>query len=538
VCGTSFPLDTDRPDEPVAQFIAGCGVSQDVMDNLIVLKQMTMEEKIAFWQKVTRHARDRGIGVYFITWNIKLNSVAPPGWYRRQDLKMGDQGKYGINNDQENPRSIEYLRKSVTQFLRTYPDIKGLGVTAGENMEDRDDQYDREKWLWATYGEGIMDYKRENPGREIRFIHRVWQSGMPKIMEDFVEKYPDEISFSFKYARARMYATPKPRWSDNFEEELQALGMKSWWNIRNDDIFHFRWGDPEFVKDFIRNLPPEAITSGYFMGSDSYIWGREFISKWPNTPRDLEIRKHWYNFLLWGRLGYNPELGPERIQALLQLQFPEVDPKPLYRAWAQASKIVPLVNQFHWRNWDFMWAVEGCLDLRRGFHDVNTFIDMPPMEGSGLLSIPEYVEGFRTDNKPAGQSPFAVTRHLHEFADHALDYVQGIRNSDRVVTKEFSELLYDLQAMAYLGKYYAEKIHGAVYLHAFRTGGSHTEKAAAVNSLEMALTHWKAYAAAATANYKPQFLAKTRTIDWVALTEDVRNDIEIAQSSTKLLPNQ
>lgn len=532
VCGTSFPLDTDRPDEPVAKFIAGCGVSQEVLDNLIILKKMTMDEKIAFWRKVTRHAKDRGIDIYFITWNVKLNSVAPPGWYRRQELKMGDKGKYGINNDQENPRTVEYLRKSTTKFLETYPDIKGIGVTAGENMEDRDDEYDRELWMWATYGEGIMDYKKKNPDREIGFIHRVWQSGMPKIMSQFVEKYPDEIDFSFKYARARMHSTTAPPWSNEFQEEIKGYAMKSWWNVRNDDIFHFRWGDPEYVSEFIKNFPSEDVTAGYHMGSDSYFWGREFISKWPNYPRDLEIRKHWYNFMLWGRMGYDPDLDRDRIKAILGAHFEEIEADGLYDAWAEVSKIAPLVNRYHWRNWDFMWAFEGCLDLRKGFHDVNMFIDTSPMEGSGLYSIPDYVKSFRADRPVDKNGPFNVADDLHAFADDALNYVKEIRDSDLIVTKELSELLYDIEAMAYLGKYYAQKIRGAVYLYSYRSGGSQSDKDASVDHLERALTMWKNYATAATANYRPQFLSKTRIVDWIALTDDVRRDIEIAKNAS------
>ena len=530
VCGTSFPLDTDRVDEPVARFIAGCGVSREVLDNLIILKRMTMKEKIAFWRKVTRHARERGIDVYFITWNVKLNSVAPPGWYREQNLKMGDRGKYGINNDQENPRTIAYLRMCTAKFLETYPDIKGLGITAGENMEDRDDQYDREKWLWATYGEGIMDYKKTDPDREIGFIHRVWQSGMPTIMSDFVEKYPDEIDFSFKYARARLHATVDPPWSDSFQEEIERLGMKSWWNLRNDDLFHFRWGDAEYVRSFIRHLPPEHLTAGYHMGSDSYVWGREFISRRPNAPRDLEIRKHWYNFMLWGRMGYDPGMAPSRIEAIVQGHFPETPAGPLLEAWEEASRIVPLVNRFHWRSWDFMWAVEGCLDLRQGFHTVNDFIDMPPMEGSGLLSIPEFIEG-RATGRRTGTDPLAVSAELEAHAAFALEYVAAMRRSDLIMGKELSELLYDIAALAHLGEYYAGKIRGAVHLHAFRTGGSPADKAAAVAALSAALEKWKAYATAATANYHPQFLAKTRTVDWTALIRDVERDLQIAREA-------
>jgi hypothetical protein len=45
ICGTSFPLDTDRQDEPTAKFIAGCGISDSVMNNLIVLKTISIDEK-------------------------------------------------------------------------------------------------------------------------------------------------------------------------------------------------------------------------------------------------------------------------------------------------------------------------------------------------------------------------------------------------------------------------------------------------------------------------------------------------------------
>jgi hypothetical protein len=72
----------------------------------------------------------------------------------------------------------------------------------------------------------------------------------------------------------------------------------------------------------------------------------------------------------------------------------------------------------------------------------------------------------------------------------------------------------------------------ATHLHEFRTTGVPSEQAAAISALESGLAHWKAYAASATANYRPQFLSKTRTIDWVRLTDDARRDIDIARTAT------
>jgi hypothetical protein len=529
VCGTSFPLDTDRTDEPTAKFIAGCGVSQDVLDNLVVLKKMTIDQKIEFWRTMMTYAKNRGVEVYFVTWNIWMNSLAPAGWYRVQENLKGNEGKYGINNDQTNVKTIEYLRKAVKQFVLTYPDLAGIGVTAGENMQDRTDEFDREKWLWKTYGEGITDAKKEQPNREVKFIHRFWQSGVDKIVSDFVVKYPDKIDLSFKYARARMYATTKPKWADEYIEELKKYKLKSWWNIRNDDIFNFRWGDATFASDFIKNIPSQEVTAGYFMGSDSYVWGREFISKHPKEPRELEIDKHWFNFMLWGRMGYNPAMSNDIIKGKLAEKYPNTNVEALQKAWATASNIPSLVTKFHWNSWDFMWAVEGCLDLRKGFHSVNDFITNPTMDFTGLVSIPDYVNRLQSNTPIASNetTPLQVAEELETKANEVLKFTE-IQNTKQD-SSSYTELVYDLKAWAYMGKYYANKIKGACYLQMYRKGLGISNREKSIQYLESALVGWTSYAAAASRNYKPQFLAKTRTTDWNNLTKEVEKDIEIVK---------
>ena len=109
-----------------------------------------------------------------------------------------------------------------------------------------------------------------------------------------------------------MYSSPNIVFENFLLDELPE-GIRSWWNIRNDDIFYLRWGDPEYTRDFILNFDKEK-TAGYFMGSDGYTWGRVYCSSDPAYNGQLENKKHWYNFMLWGRLGYDPELGFSRVQ--------------------------------------------------------------------------------------------------------------------------------------------------------------------------------------------------------------------------------
>ena len=113
--------------------------------------------------------------------------------------------KYGIDNRQDNPKTVAYLRESVKELLLTYPLLKGIGVSAGENMDRRlTGEYSNENWIWKTYGLGVMDAKAAQPDRHVRFIFRQLDCTLANIDTAF-EEYTDVLETSFKYSRARIY---------------------------------------------------------------------------------------------------------------------------------------------------------------------------------------------------------------------------------------------------------------------------------------------------------------------------------------------
>lgn len=292
---------TIRPQDDPRAWTTPELASRKAVDNPKVLKKMTIEEKIKFWQDVMGYAKDRGIEVYFITWNICLNGAAPPG----SNKEVGDMpGKYGITNNYQNPISKDYLRKSVEKFILTYPDLAGIGVTAGENMRAPMTDEDKEKWLWETYGLGILDAKKQQPERVVKFIHRFWWTDMEKIMKYWGD-YPDPFEMSFKYAKARLYSSTQTPFHKPLLDWMKPQGLKSWWNLRNDDIFIHRWGNPEYVSAFIKNLPIDQ-TAGFHMGSDGYVWGKEFISKVPELSGEWEIDKTLVSVYAMGKIRIQP----------------------------------------------------------------------------------------------------------------------------------------------------------------------------------------------------------------------------------------
>ncbi|MBB6430255.1 hypothetical protein [Algisphaera agarilytica] len=485
-----------------------------------VIKPMTMDEKIEHWRYVMRYAKERGIDIYFITWNVWVH---------------GAEGRYGITADQTNEHTTRYLRRSMEQMVLTYPDLKGFGITAGEHMKNKlEGENSTGNWFWKTYGLGIKDALAQQPGREFDFIYRVWYTGLGEMKKTFIDKYTDaghgQIDIGFKYARARLYSMPDPPFFNNqLRDEAETNGLATWMNLRNDDIFNFRWGDPDYVRAFMENLPPEPTLAGYHMGSDGYVWTREFTSTEPESPRELEFDKHWYNFMLWGRLGYDRKLGREFFEAHLAKRFPQVDAARLYETWKTASQIVPLVNLAHWRDWDHMWSVETCMSKKEGYHSVDHFIEFGPMWGRGMVSIKDYVE----QPGKAGRSPMDVADELDALSDSVLRGVAALRQAvGEAPSKELRLTLGDMEAFAYLAAYYADKFRGSTQVHRFRVTGEEDVRQEAIVHLEAAVGHWEDYGQVAAAQYTPQLLARVSTTDWLGvLLEYARADIELAKNA-------
>lgn len=490
--------------------------SKEILENPEIIKRISMDEKIQFWQKVMQYAKDRNIDFYIITWNIFTN---------------GTDGKYGITDAIDNEVTKDYFKQSIKTMFRTYPHLTGIGLTAGENMHRKTFE-EKENWAYDTYAKAILEVAEEMPNRQFTFIHRQHQTGAKDIAEKFkpvIEAANVEFLYCFKYAKAHVFSTTEQHYHQKFVEDIE--GMKTIWGLRNDDTFYLRWGAPDFVREFIQNIP-QSVAKGIYYGSDQWVWGRDFLTKNPETPQQLEIVKHWYNWALWGRLSYNSSLSNETFVNLIKSKFPDTDAQLLFTIWQEASMIYPTTTAFHWGEVDFKWYIEGCKSRpgpaqnETGFHDVNRFITLAPHPKSGFQSIPEYVKMKTRDSNSNLKSPFEVARKLSDHADAALEGINEIKPSESM---ELQYTLNDIKSMAHLGKYYAHKIEGATNLALFRETKIEKYQTASITNLELALTCWRSYAKTVEMqNKNPLWTNRVGYVDFQQNTEWAAEDIEIA----------
>jgi hypothetical protein len=504
-------------------------VTPAMLANKEIVRRLTIDQKIEFWRRVMSYAHDRNIAFYVVTWNI---------------YTYGTGGRYGITDALDNPNTVAYFRASVRELFRTYPLLAGIGLTAGENMGDASayyaggmDSFDaKENWLLATYGQGVLDAARAEPRRQFRLIHRQHESRAQDIAATFapVIAQPNvDFLFSFKYAQAHALSSTTQTFHRGY---LESLGnLRTLWTIRNDDALMLRWAAPDFVREFVKNIPYEK-SQGFYFGSDMWVWGREYLSRRPSSPRQLEIDKHWLHFLLWGRLGYDPTLDDARLAALVEQRFPGVNGVTLLAAWQHASMIYPLVTGFHWANFDFQWYIEACRSrpgparTASGFHSVETFIDQPVHPGTDNLTIPRYVTGVTSGSMPPGTTPMQVADRIDAHVDAVLAPAKAL-SPPRANSREYADTTGDILMMANLGRYYAAKIRGATELALYRATRDAQHQALAVKHLEAAARAWGTYVEAARRAYGASFWTnRVGRVDWRELSAEVRHDVEIARA--------
>jgi hypothetical protein len=496
----------------------------EILENVETLKVMSMDEKMKFWRGVMEYGAARNVRFYVVTWNL---------------FTYGVDGKHGITESLDNPVATDYFRRSVAAMFREYPLLAGVGLTTGENMHGTDFKQ-KEQWAFDTYGKGVLDAAEEFPDRKITLIHRQHMAGAKDIARQFrpLVKQPNtDLLFSFKYAKAHVMSSTTQTYHPKFVKDL-GEDLKTIWTLRNDDAYHYRWGGADFVREFIGNIPYE-VSRGFYYGSDQWIWGREFLAREPESPRLLELQKHWFHWLLWGRLGYDPSVGNDRLAAILEARFPGVDGAKLLEAWQAASMTYPLTTGFHWGSLDFQWFIEGCISAPKvagtesGFHDVERFITLAPHPGTDNVGIPDYVQAVVAGKKAEGTTPLEVAERLQDNGNRVTRLVVELKrgaNDD----PELERTLSDIVSMSILGRYYSHKIEGATMLAMFRETGDPDTKSRAIIHMEAAQELWGAYTELAAGKYKnPLWTNRVGHVDWTELEREVAKDLEIVKAASK-----
>ena len=500
--------------------------------NYEVVKTMTIDEKISHWKQVMSLAHDRGIKVYVYTWNI---------------YTFGEHGKYGITADQDNPITKDYYRKAVEAFVDTYPDLDGLGIGAGENMKvpsgdsnsgsmgsGYGDQ-ENEIWLWDTYGEGITASLNKTPERKFEVIHRMHYAD-GETLRTIWGGLPCEFNVSDKYSTAHMYSAEKPHLVDKTIEGMTE-DQQLWLEVRNDDNYFHRYGGTSFARSYVSQMPEE--TKGFLMGADGYIQGKEFTSTDDDIKGQLYIRKHWYNYMLFGRLGYNPSLRDDFFKAKLASYFKNIGKSVtdvLFDAMDKAGTAFTYSNAIFYSAGD-SWYPEGNWTNPNtfGYVGIKRLINSRASnDNMNILSIPDYCICVENGKTISGKVlPTEVVEIQNTLADGifaAQETLKSVFGKDT----EFDQFVLDTISFANLAKYYAYKTEATIALRLFNDTDDVSKKTTAVEKSTKANEYFTAYADDMIQRYADNIIfSRAGVYSFSNVKSEVFKDISACEKWTK-----
>jgi hypothetical protein len=485
------------------------------------LSQPELDKNIAFFRKLFQMAADRGLNTYLVTWNIHV-----PRCFAE---------KHGIPaSGQDSPLVRDYMREAIRALMETYPMLTGLSTTPGERMAGMSVPQVMD-WIADTYFRALRAIPRNVP-----FILRSWYAE-PEALNRMLEreKYPGEILLDLKFNGEHMYSSPRPHVQDRRWQESSGKNYRILWHLRNDCMFLLRWGHPAFARETLKNVALNGA-AGFLEGSELDVPGYDRTVQ-PQAPRSwtYKFEKHWFRYMLWGRLGYWPDEPDTLWRELFVSRFGEAG-GPLFDALNASSAAVPLVTSFHWNYMNGDWYPEGSIgswntsqelpraNYRRAtmYHDALAWMFNSTIDET-LTGVVEYV---LAGAKPGSQTPEQVASRLEAGAQSALHFLTQVRSQSARDRAELSSTVQEIEASARLGRYYAAKIGGVVALARLLLLGEEAARPVAVKRFEEASAQWREIVEITSRLFVPREIWLFGPFDWKRYTSEVERDVQLAKT--------
>lgn len=508
------------------------------------------DSELAQWKKlwcgIFAMAKQRGIETYLVNWNIfvspefsRAHNVAP--W----SVTWSHIGRESDTSD----LVVRYTREVVTQVLDEYPDLTGLGITLGERMGGMTPD-ERREWLDRTFFAGIAKAKRP-----VKFLYRAPLSADTRpggtTSEENDRRTRAQIESLSNNITAPIYVEFKHNWShahsspDLFIVHGGKLSDAYWnppptrhkvvWTMRNEDMFILRWGQPDFVREFMQRQSGKNYVGGAIIGSECYIPALDYITnEGPHKTWRWAFQRQWLFYAVWGQLLYDPATPDARFEAMFDERFGKGVGKDLLAAWKLASRVPLHFASFHRGTWDGSLHTETFSswvdrdDGARTLIGIEKFIQHPVLDTKRYVNIADFV---KTGQVPQGAfSPLGLADQLDRDRETAMQIIARLRRQGKVSPTLDCELT-DIEAWCAFSDYFAAKLRAGVALATARAKQDVQQQQRAVKELETALAHWKRLAAlGARFNRLPVLSNSREPFSWASLTPAVEKDIEDAKA--------
>jgi hypothetical protein len=448
----------------------------------VEVPEETFARNVETFKYITTEADKRGIKVFQSFYNI---FVSKP---------FAD--KHGIDTQHAEPTPLlaDYTRKSIAEFVKTYPNV-GLLVCLGEALRGKDNQ---SYWLREVILPGVNDGVAaaglaEQPPVVIR-AHTVENN--PEIISSAWEDYGN-LGTMTKF-NGESLTTYQER--GKYQKLHQTLSEQSSLHIANVHILAnlepFRYGAVRFIRESVHSFKPRLGAEGLHLYPLSY-WD------WPNVPeRDpafsTQIERDWLWFEAWAYYAWNPDRDPAEedrhwIGRLKQVYGTEAAAVKILQAYNDAGECAPRIL----RRFGITGGNRQTMSLGMTLHqftDPDQYrpwkdlweSDSPPGE-----RLQEYVRKEWEGQPHIGETPPGIIEEIERFSQSAVDAIDRAAAHVTNNRGEFERLRNDIHCIRAMSRNYAAKAQAAMRVLRYRQSGDTNDMREAVRFLESSLAEYQ-----------------------------------------------
>ena len=410
----------------------------------------TMQKNQEMFSFLTTEAAKRGIRVIQMFYNIILSKP------------FADH--YGIPTQDRNrpitPLISDYTRKSIAEFVKTYPNV-GVLVCLGEAMATIDDDVN---WMNNTIIPGIKDGLKASGRNDIPpIILRSHDTDGPRVLREALPLYKNIYTMSKYTGESLTTYEPGGPWGETHRQLSAAAPI----HISNVHILAnlepWRWSSPAFIEKTVKAMHNVHGANGLHLYPQASYWDWPYTAdKLPGGERQLQIDRDrmWYS--AWGRYAWKAERHNDGAywQKVLADYYgtDTATAKLIIEAYDESGEIAPkLIRRFG--------ITEGnrqCLLLGMKISQlVNPykytiypgFYESCGPAGEKLI---EYVEKEWKHQSHAGELPLDIVNQCAAHGDKAVQALNGISAKITKNKAEFERLANDMKCyrdFAYSFKY-------------------------------------------------------------------------------------
>ncbi|MHC4500836.1 MAG: alpha-d-galacturonidase, partial [Planctomycetota bacterium] len=430
---------------------------------------------------LTTEADKRGICIIQMFYNIHLSETLAK--------------KHGTETHLSEPTdlSADYTRKSIAEFVRSYPNV-GLLVCLGEALSGAEN---KKYWLTNVIIPGVQDSMRSLGLREeppIIIREHTMDKNAREIVGAGLEKYKNLYTMMKYNGEALTSYRPRGPWAE-IHRELSSITSQHITNIHiMANLEPFRYGATRFIQKCVQAAQTIHHANGLHLYPLAY-WA------WPDSPDKAQIRQYerdWIWFEAWARYAWNPDRQVQDenyywISRLAEVYGSKEAATHILEAYNHSGMCAPMIlRRFGITNGNRQTLSLGMtLDQLVNPRKYRLWPRLVDSDGPVGERLREYVEKEWKGQEHVGETPIEVIDQVLSHSEKAVVEINRAADYVRKNREEFERLQNDILCIRAMSEFYAAKARAAMLVLRYEYSKDVTEMKKALAFLEKSLKYYR-----------------------------------------------